>query len=636
MMENFPLLTTFVFAPLLGMLAVLCIPSRRESLIRHAAALAAAVPLIIGVYVLLAFRDHGTVQYRESAEWIGGLHVYYYLGIDGISAPLLVLSGLIGFIAVVASFGISTQVKGYFALLLLLLTGMNGVFCTLDFFLFYVFWEVMLLPMYFLIGIWGGTHRVYAALKFFLYTLAGSVLMLIVLLAAWFWSDGSYSSPEHVLAAKRATFEQSRPFIDAVRSDSGALSDESLAVLFAQHNLDRSGISDLRAYTAGLTSLSSADFDEAESKLREAVPSAQGGIVAAIPIPLYRTFNLLSLKTRHALFLGEFTFFGYTLGFATLMFVFLYIAFAIKVPVFPFHTWLPWAHVEAPTAVSVILAGILLKMGVYGFFRLAYPMFPTAAVYFAVPIAAFGAFNIIYGACCALAQTDLKKIVAYSSVSHMGYCMLGMAALTGWGMTGSVMQMFNHGTSTAMMFLLVGVLYDRAHHRDVNGFGGLAGEVPVYTGVTTLALFASMGLPGLAGFISEVLVFLGAFRSDLGQNGGGALQISFQSLTVIAVLGIVLTAAYLLWTMQRVFFGPLNERYKGCADLTRRELVTLVPLGALVLLFGVYPQPLIDLSKNSVEATQQHVLRSAGQLPSPLVGEKAGSQDLLADAGKDN
>ena len=295
------------------------------------------------------------------------------------------------------------------------------------------------------------------------------------------------------------------------------------------------------------------------------------------------------------------------------MFVFLYIAFAIKVPVFPFHTWLPWAHVEAPTAISVILAGILLKMGVYGFFRISYPLFPTAAIYYAVPIALFGVFNIIYGACCAMAQDDLKKIVAYSSVSHMGYCMLGLAALTTWGMTGAVLQMFNHGTSTSMLFILVGVIYDRAHHRNVNGFGGLAAKMPVYFGISAVALFASMGLPGLSGFISEILVFLGAFKSNLGEYS--APYISFQSMTIIAALGIVLTAAYLLWMLQRVFFGPLNEKCKEFPDLSGREKLSLIPMVVVVVVFGVFPKPLINLCQVTVENTRRHVVAAGDKYP---------------------
>jgi NADH-quinone oxidoreductase subunit M len=638
-MDNFPVLSLFVFAPVLGMLTVFCIPSRRGDIIKTVAAASAALSLFIGLYMLLAFRDTGGIQYTENHVWIRGLNVFYNLGIDGISAPMIVLSGLVGFIAVIASWGIEKQVKGYFALLLLLLTGMNGVFCALDFFLFYVFWELMLLPMYFLIGIWGGPNRVYAAIKFFIYTMAGSVLMLIVLLATWYNSDGRYSTPERVLMAKEAVFEQLQPLLKAVEGEERKLTayDSThaeglpilqLEALFDKYEADRSGIKDLNQYVQKLKNLSYAKFytSAAALKTHRNNTELQESIVDEIDLPLHRTFNLISLKTRYLLFLGDFTFFGYSVGFATLMFIFLFIAFAIKVPVFPFHTWLPWAHVEAPTAISVILAGILLKMGVYGFFRLAYPMFPTAAVYFAVPIALLGVFNIIYGACCALAQDDLKKIVAYSSVSHMGYCMLGLASLTGYGMTGSVLQMFNHGTATSMMFILVGVIYDRAHHRDVNRFGGLATQMPVYAGFMTVALFASMGLPGLSGFISEILVFLGSFRSVLGGVEGSFMQMSFQSMTVIAALGVVLTAAYLLWMMQRVFFGPLNERCKDYADVTGRELLTLIPLTVVVIVFGIYPQPLIDMTAKSVEATQRHVLQSNG-LESAEVRDKHEASD---------
>jgi NADH-quinone oxidoreductase subunit M len=605
--EHSFLLSLFVFAPVIGMIAVFCVPSKRADIIKTVASAAAAIPLLIGAYMFFTFNDDGKIHYYESIPWIGGLNVYYKLGMDGISAPMVVLSGLVGFIAVVASWGIEKQIKGYFALILLLLTGMNGVFCATDFFLFYVFWELMLLPMYFLIGIWGGPKRVYAAIKFFLYTMAGSVLMLVVLLAAWYWSDGSYSSPQDVANAKVAVYENHKDVLKgvyALQTVKNAPANElEIADLMRKSQLD---LPTSNEYKTNLHAYIQKFIDYDKNPTSETARAA---------IPLERTFDLLQLKARYSLFLGGFNLFGKNFDFALLMFVFLYIAFAIKVPVFPFHTWLPWAHVEAPTAISVILAGILLKMGVYGFFRIAYPMFPTAAIYFAVPIAMFGVLNIIYGACCAMAQDDLKKIVAYSSVSHMGYCMLGLAALTKYGMTGSILQMFNHGTSTSMMFLLVGVIYDRAHHRDVNKFGGLAAQLPVYAGIFTVALFASMGLPGLSGFISEILVFLGAFNSNLGAHdlGGGVssmLQISFASMTIISAFGVVLTAAYLLWMMQRVFFGPLNEKYKGYSDLSGRELFTLVPLVIVVIALGIYPRPLIDLTQNSVQVVQQHVLKS--------------------------
>ncbi|HYG75455.1 MAG TPA: NADH-quinone oxidoreductase subunit M [Planctomycetota bacterium] len=639
---DFPILSLFVFAPVLGMLAIFCIPAKRGDIMKTVAAAAAAVPLLIGIYLFFSFRDDGRIHYYESLPWIKGLNVYYKLGMDGISAPMVVLSGLVGFLAVVASWGIEKQVKGYFALILLLLAGMNGVFCALDFFLFYVFWEVMLLPMYFLIGIWGGPNRVYAAIKFFLYTMAGSVLMLVVLLAGWYWSDGKYleaSQPHLVLQARKAVYDYHAPLLKEVaeeekllktRDPNAELGATQLAALFNKHQVDRGQVTNLRAHLNKFSGIDEAKFKAAEKAMAGNDQEAKVKALAEVPVPLDRTFDLIQLKLRYSLFLGDFTLFGSTLNFAILMFVFLYIAFAIKVPVFPFHTWLPWAHVEAPTAISVILAGILLKMGVYGFFRIAYPMFPTAAVYFAVPIGLLGVFNILYGACCALAQDDLKKIVAYSSVSHMGYCMLGMAALTGWGMTGSVLQMFNHGTSTSMMFLLVGVIYDRAHHRDVNRFGGLAAQLPVYTGLMTVALFASMGLPGLSGFISEILVFLGAFQSTIGESENGMLKVSFTSMTIVSAIGVVLTAAYLLWMMQRVFFGPLNEKYKGYGDVNARELFSLVPLVIVVVVFGIYPQPLIDLTRVSVDGVRRHVLAADERVHGSVAKAEAIEAEPLA------
>jgi NADH-quinone oxidoreductase subunit M len=639
--SGFPLLSLYVFAPVLGMAAVLCIPSKRGDIIKTVASAAAALPLIIGIYLFFTFKDTGTIHYYESHSWLGGLNAFYKLGMDGLSAPMLVLSGLVGFISVVASWGIEKQVKGYFALILLLLAGMNGVFCALDFFLFYVFWELMLLPMYFLIGIWGGPNRVYAAIKFFLYTMAGSVFMLVALLATWYWSDAQYANPDTANLAKGAAYETYEPYVRAVANEKNLYSEKLMATYMVDTAAAQNIKANYPAYKAGLTA--SDALRESRAKLNEAkagtdvaaIELAEKDVEAKVAarntavskINLERSFDFIQLKARYHLFLGKFTFLGSEYTFAMIMFVFLYIAFAIKVPVFPFHTWLPWAHVEAPTAISVILAGILLKMGVYGFLRIAFPMFPTAAVNFAVPIALFGVFNILYGACCAMAQDDLKKIVAYSSVSHMGYCMLGLAALTTTGITGSVLQMFNHGTSTSMMFLLVGVIYDRAHHRDVNKFGGLAAQMPLYAGFFTIALFASMGLPGLSGFVSEILVFLGAFNSNLGSGPWAHPRVDFTSLTAISAIGVVLTAAYLLWMMQRVFFGPLNEKYKNYEDMTGREKFTLIPLVIVVIALGVYPKPLIELTQTSCKALRDHVVSSVPELKS---SEKLANMEAVA------
>jgi len=280
------------------------------------------------------------------------------------------------------------------------------------------------------------------------------------------------------------------------------------------------------------------------------------------------------------------------------IFILLFVGFAIKVPIFPFHTWLPLAHVEAPTAISVILAGILLKMGTYGFLRVSFPVLPAATLWFALPLAILGLINIIYGAMAALAQKDLKKMVAYSSINHMGYVLLGMAAMTSAGMNGAVFQMFNHGTITAMLFMLVGVIYDRAHHRDIDGFGGLAAKVPIYAGVVALAWFAGLGLPGLSGFLSEALCFIGAFPV-------------FTWITIFATLGIVLNAAYFLWSYQRMFFGPLNPKYENLAEINKRELWTLVPLAIVVIFLGIYPAPMLDLMSGTLNQLVDYV-KTAG------------------------
>ncbi len=505
------ILSWLIFLPVIGAAAVLLIPRAQVNVIRWVSAVFTGVQLILAVQLLVVFdRSTSSMQFVENVEWIASYNIWYFIGVDGLSISMVLLTALLSFICIFASWNIDRAVKGYFALFLLLDAGMMGVFCALDFFLFYVFWEVMLLPMYFLIGIWGGPRREYAAIKFFLYTLFGSILMLIVLLVLYF------------------------------------------------------NVKD--------------------------------------PLTGGHTFNILHMmdQMNHTGMMNR-------ADIRLWLYAGLFIGFAIKVPIFPFHTWLPDAHVEAPTAISVILAGVLLKMGTYGMLRISFPILPDAVKFepFAYGLATLAVINIVYGALCAMAQKDLKKLVAYSSIGHMGVVLLGMSGLTPLGMNGAVLQMFNHGTVTAMLFLLVGVLYDRAHHRDVEGFGGLANRMPLYTGIVTVAFFANLGLPGLSSFISEAFSFLGAFSST---------NFNLKVYAIISTLGIVLTAGYMLWTLQRMFLGKLNPKYETLPEINSRELFTLVPLAIIVIVLGVYPMPALSLLETSCNNLVQVVRETTPML----------------------
>lgn len=505
------LLNYLIFLPVVG--AILCLVAPSTKAAKSIAVGTSGIVLVLSLFLFQHFawwgagdvfgEAYGQKLYEVTQiDWItlgSGAAIQYYIGVDGLSFPLVILTTLVTFLACLASWNIDTWkinrgIRGYFALFLLLETGMLGVFVALDFFLFYVFWEVMLLPMYFLIGVWGGPRKEYAAIKFFIYTLAGSVLMLVVLVAFYFQSAN----------AGAATFS----LIEMATNES-----------------------------------------------------------------IQRVFN--SHDTRFLWW-----------SFPVVMFLFLFIGFAIKVPVFPFHTWLPDAHVEAPTPISMILAGILLKMGAYGLLRISYPILPGAGELFAYGLGVLGVISIIYGALCAMAQTDFKRLVAYSSISHMGFVLLGIAIMTPAGFQGAMFQVIAHGISSPMCFFLVGVIYERAHHRDLNRFGGLWLSMPVYGSLATLGFFASLGLPGLCGFIGEFWVLIATFSAQAVHPW----MTWARPLAVVAASGVILTAAYILWMIQRVYLGKARPEYSQFPEVTAREVFILTPFAVLAIALGILPE----------------------------------------------
>jgi NADH-quinone oxidoreductase subunit M len=474
------MLTFMVFLPLLGALAIALLPREQEGRARE---LAAAVTLTVFLASLILFslfdRSEGGFQFTEQTRWIrageAGFNIQYFLGVDGLSMVMLVLATFLFLLAVFVSWGIEMRPKEYFAWMLILETGVLGVFTSLDLVLFFLFWEVELVPMYMLISIWGTGRKVYSAMKFVLYTIAGSGLMLAGIL---------------ILGFAAGTFD--------------------------------------------MVELTHMQITE-----------------ALIPMPA--------------------------------VFFLVFAAFAVKLPVFPLHTWLPDAHTDAPTAVSVILAGILLKMGGYGMIRLCVSILPDVAHQYAVWLTAFAAVNVVYGAIVTLRQTDLKRLIAYSSISHMGYVLLGIFALGQVSMTGATLQMFTHGTITGLLFVMVGLVYDRAHTRDISVLSGLAPRMPVIATGFVIAGLASLGLPTMSGFVSELLVFLGSVKS-------------YTIPTLFAVVGILLTAGYILWMLERVFFGPPNPRWAELVDATRWwERLPMVGLVASILAIGIYPATLVPV-----------------------------------------
>ncbi|MBI4666808.1 MAG: NADH-quinone oxidoreductase subunit M [Nitrospinae bacterium] len=501
-MESLPLLSLVTFIPLGGVFLLLLIDKENTALIRGVAFITTVVDFLVSIPLFTQFENTHIMQFVERKDWLPEWGISYYMGVDGISMLLILLTTLTTAICMVSTWtAIEKNVKEFMISMLLLETGMVGVFCALDFFLFYVFWEMMLVPMYLIIGVWGGARRIYAALKFFIYTMVGSVLMLVAILWMYF----------HHYAVK------------------------------GFYTMD---------------------------------------ILAYQGLPIDMSAQIL-------------------------LFLAFFVAFAIKVPMFPFHTWLPDAHVEAPTAGSVILAGILLKMGTYGFLRFSLPMFPEATLWAVDWISWLALIGIVYGALVAMVQEDVKKLVAYSSVSHLGFVMLGIFALNVQAIEGGMLQMLNHGVSTGALFLAVGVLYERRHTRLISEYGGVTSKMPVFAVIFMIVTLSSIGLPGLNGFVGEFLILMGTWKAN-------------PLYAAIATSGVIWAAVYMLWMFQRVMFGkvtnPKNEKLK---DMNAREIAYFAPFVALIFILGVYPTPIIKMMEPTIVHLVEQVKPGSGEMTAP-------------------
>ncbi len=484
---SFPYLTAIIFLPLAGAIIIALLRDISPGVIKRLAAIFTFIPVVLSIVVFVLFDRSlgaaGVVQFEESISWIPALNAYYHLGVDGINLPLVVLTAILGFLVVLISWKIDLRPRQYFAWLLLLETSILGVFCSLDLLLFFLFWEIEVIPMYFLISIWGAGRKEYSAIKYVVYTLFGSALMLAGILSLYFTTG-------------------------------------SLSML----DMAQSGLAPFRA------------------------------VIPAVAI-----------------------------------FFLLFVGFAVKLPVFPLHTWLPDAHTDAPTAGSVMLAGALIKMGGYGMIRVCVSIFPDIARNYVTIVLVLAVISVLYGAAVTLKQTDVKRLIAYSSISHMGYVLLGVFALTRVGMTGATLQMFSHGFVTGLLFAVAGLLIHNVHERDLRKLGGLARQMPIIAVIFSVAGLASLGLPTTSGFAAEFLVFVGSFSSTV--VGGMYIY------TLLCVLGVVLAAGYILWMIQRVFYGPVLEQYNGVADADKLERVSMFIFIAIIMLVGIYPAILTDVIK---------------------------------------
>ncbi len=483
---GFNYLTTILFLPAVGSIVIALTSTKNDVLIKRIAAVFTAIPLALAIYLFIAFDRSSAasvIQFEEKYLWIAPLNAYYHLGVDGLSMPLVLLTTFLGFLAVLISWKVHERPREFFAWLLLLETSIIGVFTSLDLLLFFVMWEIEVIPMYFLITIWGSGRREYSAIKYVIYTLFGSAFMLAGILSLY----------------------------------------------FTTHSLSMVDIAN-----QGL-----------------------GMVQSAMP--------------------------------AAAIFWLLFIGFAIKLPMFPFHTWLPDAHTDAPTAVSVMLAGVLIKMGGYGMIRLCVSMFPGAAQQYAQPLIILALIGILYGAAVTLMQNDIKRMIAYSSISHMGYVLLGIFALGQVSLTGAALQMFSHGIVTGLLFAMAGLVIHNIKVRDLRQLGGLARQVPVMAAVFSIAGLASLGLPTTSGFAAEFLIFLGSYNSTVVPHA--------QVYTIIAIIGVVLTAGYILWMLQRTFFGPVKEEFNAVKDADGLEKFYMFILIAVIMLVGIYPAILTDVFK---------------------------------------